>query len=430
MGHGQLRHSPMLSTQDYIMLIDCNNFYVSCERVFQPRLNLEPVIVLSNNDGCVIARSNESKRLGIAMGEPFFKIKKFCEANNVHVFSSNHELYADISYRVMQIIKKHFNQVEIYSIDEAFVGIQAKPNGIDLQMISENLQKHIQKNLNIPTSIGTAKTKSLAKLANKIAKKNKKGSICIFKNKEEAQEFLHDINVDEIWGIGYQWSKKLKDFGIYSAHDLYQSSEKYLRKHFNVQMEKIILELRGIPCYPIEKKQIKQSISSSRSLKEKTNEKEIVLSHIIRHIHIASEKLRREQGECLSIQVQLIHIHNQKRYYNQLNYTLFMPTSDTSQLIGVAKKLFNQSFREDRFYKKTGIILGNIKRNDQHQMDIIHQKNKKSCILMKSIDSINKKIGKGSISFSRPARKKTKENSNLNLSKRYTTRWNELLKIK
>ena len=427
MGHGELCNSPMLNSQHYIMLIDCNNFYVSCERLFQPKLNHKPVIVLSNNDGCVIARSNESKRMGIIMGEPFFKIKKFCEANKVHVFSSNHELYADMSYRVMQIIKQHFNHVEIYSIDEAFVGIHAKPDGADLLVIAKKIQNHISKYLNIPTSIGIAKTKTLAKVANRIAKKNHKESICILKNNQEAQEQLHHIHIEDLWGIGRQWSKKLKDLGIYSAHELHQSCEKHLRKHFNIQMEKIILELRGASCFPLEKKQSKQSISSSRSLREKTNKKEIILRHIIHHIHTTSEKLRREQGECLSIQIDLTHIEDQKRYHNQSHHTFSIPTADTSELIKAARILINLLFRENRYYKKTGVALGRIKTTDQYQMDIMNKKNKKTRLIMKSVDLINKKMGKGTITFAQLHEKKHNKNINLNISRRYTTRWEEVL---
>ena len=225
-------------------LVDCNNFYASCERLFRPDLKTHPIIVLSNNDGCVIARSNEAKTLGIAMGEPYFKVKSLCKKHRIAVFSSNYTFYGDMSYRVMCIIEENWKDIEIYSIDEAFLDLSGMP-AADHDDFCKNLQRRILKNTGIPTSIGLGKTKTLAKLANHIAKKAAKTPVFNISNQNE---WLKHMAIGEVWGVGRQWQKKLIQRGINTALDLATADLRLIKDTFNVTLMQTALELRGTPC--------------------------------------------------------------------------------------------------------------------------------------------------------------------------------------
>jgi len=253
-------------------LIDCNNFYASCERLFRPDLVNSPIVVLSNNDGCVIARSNEAKELGIPMGAPYFQIKALTNKHKISVFSSNYTLYGDMSGRVMSIIQEAWPEVEIYSIDEAFVDLTTLPvlqhNDFCIQ-----LQKKILQCTGIPTSIGIGPTKTLAKLANNICKKKLK--VPVF-NVTHALEWLKEIEISDVWGIGRQWTTKLISQGIYTAHDLAAQDVHLLRKKFSVVMMRTAMELQGIPCAGLEVPKPKQNIISSRSFGEMQSDYEII----------------------------------------------------------------------------------------------------------------------------------------------------------
>ena len=237
-------------------LIDCNNFYASCERLFRPDLRYQPIVVLSNNDGCVIARSNEAKSLGIAMGEPYFKIKALCNQHRVHVFSSNYSFYGDMSFRVMSIVEDSWADVEIYSIDEAFLDLSNMPR-TKQKAFCHDLQKRVLKETGIPTSVGIGPTKTLAKLANHIAKKVLKIPVV---NISDKLDWLEKVDVSEVWGVGRKWHKKLVQKGIYTAADLAKANPKLIKDSFNVMLMRTAMELKGTPCSKNEEMAKKQSI--------------------------------------------------------------------------------------------------------------------------------------------------------------------------
>ena len=232
-----------------LALADCNNFYASCERLFQPHLRYKPIVVLSNNDGCVIARSNEAKAIGIKMGEPTFKIKRLIEKNNVHVFSTNFALYGDLSKRVMSTLRSEVKSIEIYSIDEAFMDLEGE-GGLEEKALM--LKKKVFQHVGIPVSIGIASTKTLCKLANHIAKKYTKTGIFIFKDEKVIKRALKWFPVEELWGIGRRYVKKLKSMGIHNASQLCQLDDNWIRKNLTVRGLKLVKELKGIPCFPLQ----------------------------------------------------------------------------------------------------------------------------------------------------------------------------------
>ena len=258
MGH----HHPYNTQSTLIALVDCNNFYASCERVFRPDLEQKPIVVLSNNDGCVIARSNEAKKLGIKMGEPAFKKKEVFKKNKVQIFSTNFVLYGDMSKRVMSILKKNSKDIEIYSIDEAFLECYNE----DLENYAVNLRNKVKKWTGIPVSVGIAKTKVLAKIANHIAKKYKKSGAFVLDNQEIIEKALKFTAVEDIWGIGKNYAKKLKEYGINTAYDLTCIEESWIKKNFSVVGLRIVQELKGINCLEIESEyKKKKNICTSRS---------------------------------------------------------------------------------------------------------------------------------------------------------------------
>ena len=273
-------------------LVDCNNFYASCERLFRPDLLNKPIIVLSGNDGCVIARSNEAKALGIIMGEPYFKVKALCKQHQVHVFSSNFALYGDLSHRVMATIEQEWPHVELYSIDEAFLDLSSIPAHLHDSFCTA-LQKKILKNTGIPTSIGIGQTKTLAKIANHMCKKIMKTAIF---NINGQQDWLKKIAIHEVWGVGRKSSKKLVDVGIHTAFDLSVTNIQILKKRFNIMMMRIALELRGIPCGDLGRDEVRQSILSSKSFGSLQTKYACVAEALSSHCARAVEKLREQHS--------------------------------------------------------------------------------------------------------------------------------------
>lgn len=249
-------------------LVDCNNFYASCERVFNPQLEKKPVIVLSNNDGCIVARSNEAKALGLPMGAPYFKFEKMCLEKNVFVFSSNYELYGDISNRVMQVLQHFCPEIEIYSIDEAFLQLD-KFSIWNLTNLMFEIRKKVKYWTGIPVSIGFGPTKTLAKIANKIAKKQSTSGVFDLCDEKIREDILANFLLEDVWGIGNRLSTRLNDLNIYTAKDLRDSNPKRMRKHFGVVIERIVQELRGSPCLTLESAQPRKQICSSRSFGKK-----------------------------------------------------------------------------------------------------------------------------------------------------------------
>ena len=414
-------------------LVDCNNFYVSCERVFDPYLAKKPIIVLSNNDGCVISRSNEAKSLGVPMGAPFYKYREIIEKNNIEVYSSNYQFYGDMSQRVMKslgmIIPKQ--DIEIYSIDEAFIRLDGyeRPDVIDLSI---EIKKNILNWTGIPISVGIAQTKTLSKVANHIAKKNTSTGVFDIRNNKLQEQILSNFQIEDLWGISYRWGKKLRKLGINNGLDLRNSDTKFIRKKFSIVLERIVYELRGIPCLDIEKVTNKKSIMSSRSFGKLVTELESLEQAISTYATIACEKLRHQNSKSQGIYVFLQTNRFRKdlpQYRRSMKYKLDLPTSDTGYIINAGKKILKKIYRKGYHYQKCGIMLFDLSSKYIQQENLFVKSNQSNEYLMESLDTINKAMGSDTVFF---AAKGTQNNWKMRrnkLSSRYTTNWMELPKV-
>ena len=383
-----------------IALVDCNSFYVSCERLFNPKIQKKAVVVLSNNDGCVISRSREAKDLGIKMGEPYFKAKDIIIKNKVEVYSSNYALYGDISRRVMKVLKTFSPKVEIYSIDEAF---------IDLSFIDEKgvedygreIRSRVLKWTGIPTSVGIASTKTLSKVANHIAKKEKAGVIYLNTNIDEK---LKKFPIEDVWGVGKQLSKFYHKNNISNAYDLKNVSKTWVKKGTNVLGAKTAMELRGIPCIDLQIDQEKRkNCCVSRSFGRKVKDLNELEESVITHCLNAAEKIRADDqiAKTITVFIRTSPFDKNRRYYsNSKTIDLAIPTSNSIELIKNAVKALTDIYKYGYAYQKAGIILSGLKdanQNDQNLLTpLLENKSKK---LMKAIDYTNTKYGRYAISI-------------------------------
>ena len=383
-----------------IALVDCNSFYVSCERLFNPKIQKKAVVVLSNNDGCVISRSREAKDLGIKMGEPYFKVKELVKKNKVEVYSSNYALYGDISRRVMKVLKTFSPKVEIYSIDEAF---------IDLSFIDEKgvedygreIRSRVLKWTGIPTSVGIASTKTLSKVASHIAKKEKAGVIYLNTNIDEK---LKKFPIEDVWGVGKQLSKFYHKNNISNAYDLKNVSNTWVKKGTNVLGAKTAMELRGIPCIDLQIDQEKRkNCCVSRSFGRKVKDLNELEESVITHCLNAAEKIRADDqiAKTITVFIRTSPFDKNRRYYsNSKTIDLAIPTSNSIELIKNAVKALTDIYKYGYAYQKAGIILSGLKdanQNDQNLLTpLLENKSKK---LMKAIDYTNTKYGRYAISI-------------------------------
>jgi DNA polymerase V len=413
-------------------LVDCNNFYASCERVFNPALEGRPIVVLSNNDGCVIARSNEAKKAGIPMGAPYFQWSKFCQKHNVAVFSSNYALYGDMSNRIMILLKKFCPDMEVYSIDEAFLNFDSLQK-IDVYEYSSHIRKQIKMWTGVPVSIGIAPTKTLAKIANHIAKKKTVTGVFSLCDATTREKMLCDFPVADIWGIGRKLSERMNALHIHSAKDLRDSDLKLMRRKFSVVIEKMIQELRGISCLPIEIVKPKKKIMSSRSFGKPVvdlNELSEAVSH---YTAKACIKLRNQSGAAQGIFVFLqtnMFKENENQYYNDISTNFVEATSDTRKIIHIANQCLMKIYRTGYRYHKAGIMLLDIIPNHQQQTDLFSTNNEnKNTSVMHILDAVNKKIGKGSLFIASEGTKRGWQLRSQKRSPRYTTQWDELVKV-
>jgi DNA polymerase V len=402
-------------------LVDCNNFYASCERVFNPRLEKKPLIILSNNDGCVIARSNEAKVLGIPMGAPFYQYKSLCQRHQVHVYSSNFSLYGEMSTRVMSLLKMHVADMEIYSIDEAFLKLP-KP---DLNFLTW-LRQHIKQCTGIPVSIGLATTKTLAKMANVLAKKSQRG--VVYLDEHLHNNTLQAFPVGDIWGVGRRLAKRLNAMGIYTAKELAQSDPKRLRGQFSVVMEQIIYELRGKPCYELTPDSPQKSIMSSRSFGCKVTEFNDIAEALANYAAIACGKLRQQGLFTQTFYVFLqTNLHKQEYHY-QKSELIHLPcaTDDTRIILQYAKKSLHHLFKPHLIYKKVGIVLLDLVGSHDQQLDMFSSFPESSG-LMRVIDAVNKRMGKNSIFFAAQGTTRAWYMRSNHRTLRYTSCWDELV---
>ncbi len=418
-------------------LIDCNNFYVSCERVFNPSLRNVPVVILSNNDGCVVALSEEAKNIGIKRGTPIFKVKDRIKNNNGKILSSNYALYGEMSERIMNILCKFSPEVEVYSIDEAFLVF--KKSEKDYYEYMKKIKDYIKKATGIPVSIGVGPNKTLAKVANHMAKNHfsKKGVFVITKNRN-LDYSLRQIKVDEVWGIGESYSKKLEKKGVFTAYELKNLNKKWVEKNLGgIVGLRLVSELKGISCLPLEEiDPPKKQIVSSRSFGEDITDINKLQEALGKYITNASKKLRK-QNSLVSVMHVFLYTNRYKDYpqHNEMiSYNLLNPTDYTPDLICYGKKLLNKIYKEGYYYKKTGVIFSEIidKKNRQFNLFFSKSKNEEKTKIMEAFDKINQKWGKDTIqtASSGLGKKKDWQMKRNYLSQKYTTSWNELLKVK
>ena len=413
-------------------LVDCNNFYVSCERIFNPKLIGRPIVVLSNNDGCIITRSAEAKSLGLKMGEPYFKVKKIIQTNNVKVFSSNYALYGDISQRVMETLSSFSPDIEIYSIDEAFLGFNGFKN-YELPTYCKYMGEKIKKWIGIPVSVGLSGTKTLAKIANHLAKKNPDyAGVCILKSKSDVDKALRRTEINDVWGIGRRSSIFLKKYNIKTAKDFMFLDRGWIRKNMGLVGEKIYLELQGISCLDLEcLPSNKKSCCVSRSfsqLIEKLNYLEEVISNYGSRV---AEKIREEGLVAQSMSVFVLTNNfnkREKQYSNSIKLQLPFPTNDSIKIVQCALEGVRQIYRSGYRYKKVGIILYELNKASEIR-GLFDVSRTQSETMMKTIDQINFKYGESTIKLASEGVKKIWSMRREKVSPCYTTRFDELMEV-
>ena len=421
------------SLKQSIALIDCNSFYASCERIFNPKLLGKPIVVLSNNDGCIITRSKEAKVLGIKMGEPYFKARKIIEKNNVHVFSSNYSLYGDISQRVMEILLGFSSDVEIYSIDEAFLDFTGLPY-YELLSYCYHIKKTIQQWVGIPVSIGVGATKTLSKLANHIAKKNTEyKGVCILRDNDSINNALSETEGSDIWGIGRQLSKFLRKYNVNSAKEFVSLDRGWVRKNMGVVGEKIYLELQGISCLDLELlPSIKKSCCVSRSFSNPIKKIEDLEEAIANYGSRVAEKIREEKltAQFMSVFILTNHFNKKdKQYSSSIKLQFDYPTSNSIIIVKKAIEGINKIYRKGYRYKKAGIILYEL--NDSSLIrGLLDDDRPRSDSLMQSLDKIINKYGSSTIRIAAEGIDRSWQMRRKLTSPCYTTRFNDLINVK
>lgn len=410
-------------------LVDCNNFYASCERLFRPDLRHMPIIVLSNNDGCVIARSNEAKALGIKMGEPYFKIKGFCKKNNIVAFSSNYALYGDLSHRVMSEIADAWPDIEIYSIDEAFLDLSTLPSPDNFCV---DLQKTILKNTGIPTSVGLGKTKTLAKLANFIAKRELKTPVF---NITGEYQWLDKIDVADIWGVGRQWSKQLHQVNIHTAGDLKNTDPHWIKNAFNVVLQRTQYELSEMACMRLEDVKIKKSIQASRSFGVMQTEYQPLAQELSRHCARAYESLRKQHlfAQHVSVYIQSNRFRLDLPQYNpSISVTLAHPTDDLRLITKAVLSCLKKIYKTGIYYQKVGLMLTNLTDLSCKQLDLFDDGalEEKTDQLMQLVDDVNKRFGRQSLRLAAQGGNHACAMRSNMKSPHYTTAWSDLPVVK
>jgi DNA polymerase V len=419
-------------------LVDCNNFYSSCERLFRPDLNGKPVVVLSNNDGCIVARSNEAKALGIPMGEPLFKVKHLIARHNIHVFSSNYALYGDLSHRVMDVLRQMEPDVAVYSIDEAFISLPVTKVW-DRVKYAAALRERVRKQVGIPVSIGIATTKTLAKIANRVAKKEAKfNGVCDLAGNSQIDQVLEKTEVNDVWGIGRRSTEKLNNRGIYTALDLKRANEAWVRKQLTVVGARTAMELNGISCISLENAPAcPKSIITSRSFGHFVTDIEDLREAVISYVSRAGEKLRKQgvEADTLNIFITTGPFDEKASYSNNQTITLHRPTSSTPELITAAMQCLKSLYRSGYRYRKAGVMLaGIVKQGYSRQQDLFSFSRptvKEDKLLMIALDRINGKWGRSAIQYGMTtAEDKPWSMQQTRKSPAYTTNWLELPVVK
>lgn len=441
-------------------LIDCSSFYCSCERVFRPELKDRSICVLSNNDGCVISLTPEVKSLGIRIGTPFFKVRDMLAKNKVAVFSSNYCLYGDMSRRVMQVISQFSDNMEVYSIDEAFIELEADDEDVEnekirLQNIAEEIHHTVMKGTGIPVRVSIAETKTLAKVGSDVTKKllkEKKTPVVCFWNHPDKAVSLKTTSIGDVWGIGRGWGEKLQDIGIYTAYNLFEADAGAIGQKYNVVLQKTTLELQGIVCNPIDSgRPQRKSLIRSRMFGHKLTDPKLILQAVSTHVARGAEKLRQENlvAGVLSVEISTGQ-HSTNKTFGRASIELSKPTNDTMELSKIAADLFKKCHVEKNQkgeayqYVKAGVVFHDLKKDDSPTNSFFDFINTEKNEIMSTLDAINKKFGTNAIVVaSQGTPDKLRGNSAANIkesaewsmkrnhmSPRYTTVWKELMKVK
>ena len=378
-------------------LIDCNNFFASCERIFKPAYNGKPIVVLSNNDGCVVARSNESKALGVKMGVPIFQINELVKEHNIIVCSSNYILYGDISNRIMNLIKMFSPEVEVYSIDESFLKFNGYEN-FNLHDIGKEMHRTVKKGVGVPISVGFAPTKALAKVANKIAKAfpERCQNVHVIDTEEKRIKALKWTKIEDVWGIGRQHAKNLKSIKVNTAYDFTMLNDAYVRKMFTVVGLRLKKDLEGIPTIEFEDIKPKKGIATTRSFDRMKTTKAELKERINTFAVLAAVKLRKQKSNCELIQI-FIYTNRHKadlpQYHGYRTVKLPFPTSSSFIINKYAQKALDEIYEEGYHYKKAGVILMGISQDDTHQLSMFEYEDPRHKVLMKILDDLNIKLG-------------------------------------
>ncbi len=411
-------------------LVDCNNFYASCERLFRPALKGEPIVILSNNDGCVIARSNEAKALGVAMGEPFFKVKHLVATHGIHVFSSNYTLYGNLSRRVMTILRQLEPAVEVYSIDEAFIALPSS-SAATLDNYGRQLKRTIERCVGIPVAIGIGATKTIAKVATRVAKKEAvHGGVCCLTEGEGLEEKLAACAVEDVWGIGPQSTRKLKSHGIITARELRDADDGWLRRRLTVTGLRTAMELRGVSCIPVERVAAdKKSIISSRSFGCPVSTLADLRQAVATYLATAAEKLRGQGSLAGAVQVFITtnpFTPNLPQYAHSLTITLPRPSAHTPTLFAAAAHCLDTIYRPGYLYKKAGVMLTGLTSDRYQQQHLFGPPEEVSAELMRAVDLINNKWGRQTVRLAAAGFNPSWQMVQARKSPAYTTSWAEL----
>jgi DNA polymerase V len=413
-----------------IALVDCNNFYVSCERVFNPALEGVPVVVLSNNDGCVVARSQEAKDLGIAMGVPIFTIRELVRKYDVRMFSSNYALYGDLSLRVSETLEQFTPHIENYSIDEAFLELPVAPSAADL---ARTIRSTVRQWTGIPVSIGIGATKTLSKIATYVAKKRGEYE-GVYVIGDDVERLLDRVPVGEVWGIGRKYSAQLIKNGIRSARDLRNADDRWVRKHLRVTGLRTVLELRGVPCLTLEEiTPPKKAIASTRSFSKRVRSLDELTEAVASYASRVAEKLRR-QGSVAGLLQVFIHTSpfDRRCYYsNSATIILPEPTAHTPALVAAASIALRRIFRDGYAYVKAGVIVSKITPAAQAQMSLFTadddgSEHERATRLMEMMDAINSRWGRDTMGVAATGTGRDWRMKQAMRSPRYTTRTDEL----
>lgn len=418
-------------------LVDCNNFFVSCERVFQPKYNNRPVVVLSNNDGCIVSRSQEAKKLGIPMAGAYFKVRYIAEQNGVVAFSSNFALYADLSRRVQAILGEVCDRVEHYSVDEAFLEFPDTTN--DIEGLAQEIADVVPQWTAIPVSVGIAATKTLAKVATDRAKKDPhSGGICslMHKTEEELDAILDEIPVTDVWGIGFRQGPLLLQQGIRTARDLKHTPEWLIRKQLTVHGARTVRELRGEVCFPLTFRRDKKSIASTRSFRRYIHKKHELAEAVANYTARAASKLRSQQCHAGTVTVFIRTNHHSKghpQYHNTATRHVTLPTSSTPRLTEVALEALDAIYQEGFAYQKAGVVLSHIVPGHIWQGTLWpgdHAVMEHDDELMRCMDRLNQRWGERTVFLAKQGIERTWRAREDFRSPRFTTSWQELPNVK